>query len=77
MCVPFIEKSRIIMHDDQSVMLRFHSQILMVGLPTPLDRAPGEPVIIRRDVHLLSDHVKAADTAGWILQEVDGRRTGR
>jgi hypothetical protein len=36
-----------------------------------LHRATGEPVTIRSYVHLLSDHVKAAHTAGWSLQEMD------
>jgi hypothetical protein len=40
-------------------------------IPTHFDRSPGEPVTIRSDVHLLSDHVKAAHEAGWSLLEMD------
>jgi ubiquinone/menaquinone biosynthesis C-methylase UbiE len=53
------------------VIVGFHPQFLMAGMPTHFDRAPGEPVTIRSYVHLLSDHVKAARAAGWRLQEMD------
>jgi SAM-dependent methyltransferase len=39
------------------VIVGFHPQFLMAGMPTHFDRAPGEPVTIRSYVHLLSDHV--------------------
>jgi SAM-dependent methyltransferase len=53
------------------VIVGFHPQFLMAGMPTHFDRAPGEPVTIRSYVHLLSDHVKAAHAAGWRLHEMD------
>jgi SAM-dependent methyltransferase len=53
------------------VLVGYHPQLLMAGMPTHFDRAPGEPVTIRSYVHLLSDHVKAAHAAGWRLQEMD------
>jgi SAM-dependent methyltransferase len=53
------------------VLVGYHPQFLMAGMPTHFDRAPGEPVTIRSYVHLLSDHVKAAHAAGWGLQEMD------
>ncbi len=53
------------------VIVGFHPQNLIAGLPTHSDRAPGEPITIRSCVHLLSDRVKAAHTAGRILQEMD------
>jgi SAM-dependent methyltransferase len=53
------------------VLVGYHPQFLMAGMPTHFDRAPGEPVTIRSYVHLLSDHVKAAHAAGWRLQEMD------
>jgi hypothetical protein len=43
----------------------------MAGMPTHFDRAPGEPVTIRSYVHLLSDHVKAAQACGWSLLEME------
>jgi SAM-dependent methyltransferase len=53
------------------VLVGYHPQFLMAGMPTHFDRAPGEPVTIRSYVHLLSDHVKAARAAGWQLREMD------
>jgi SAM-dependent methyltransferase len=70
------EAARITKQDGQFVIVDFHPQILMARLPTHFDRAPGEPGTIRSYVHLLSDHVKAAPNAGWILQEMDERLVG-
>jgi SAM-dependent methyltransferase len=53
------------------VIVGFHPQFLMAGVPTHFDRAPGQPVTIRSYVHLLSDHVKAARAAGWSLLEME------
>ncbi|HEY7652240.1 MAG TPA: class I SAM-dependent methyltransferase [Methylomirabilota bacterium] len=53
------------------VIVGFHPQFLMAGVPTHYDRAPGEAVAIRSYVHLLSDHVKAARAVGWSLLEMD------
>jgi ubiquinone/menaquinone biosynthesis C-methylase UbiE len=53
------------------VIVAFHPQFLMAGMPTHFDRASGEPVTIRSYVHLLSDHVKAALPFGWSLVEMD------
>lgn len=53
------------------VIVGFHPQFLMAGVPTHFERAPGEPVTIRSYVHLLSDHVKAALSRGWSLLEMD------
>ncbi len=68
------EAARLTKQGGQFVIVGFHPQILMAGLPTHFDRALGEPVTIRSYVHLLSDHVKAAHAAGWILQEMDEGR---
>jgi ubiquinone/menaquinone biosynthesis C-methylase UbiE len=53
------------------VIVGFHPQFLMAGMPTHFDRAPGEPVTIRSYVHFLSDHMKAAHAVGWSLVEMD------
>lgn len=55
------------------VIVGFHPQFLMAGVPTHFERAPGEPVAIRSYVHILSDHVKAAHAFGWSLSEMDER----
>jgi SAM-dependent methyltransferase len=53
------------------VIVGYHPQFLMMGIPTHFERTPGHPVTIRSHVHLLSDHVKAAHAAGWVLLEMD------
>jgi SAM-dependent methyltransferase len=53
------------------VLVGYHPQFLMAGVPTHFDRAPGQSVTIRSHVHLLSDHVKAAQASGWALREMD------
>ena len=53
------------------VIVGFHPQFLIAGIPTHFDRRPGEPITIRSYVHLLSDHVKAAHAHGWSLLDMD------
>lgn len=53
------------------VIVGYHPQFLMAGVPTHFDRPSGQSVTIRSYVHLLSDHVKAAHAAGWSLREMD------
>jgi ubiquinone/menaquinone biosynthesis C-methylase UbiE len=65
------EVARVIRPEGDFVIVGFHPQFLMAGMPTHFDRAPGDPVTIRSYVHLLSDHVKAAQAAGWRLREMD------
>jgi len=65
------EVARVTKRDGYFVIVGFHPQFLMAGMPTHFTRASGEPVTIRSYVHLLSDHVKAAHTCGWSLVEMD------
>jgi ubiquinone/menaquinone biosynthesis C-methylase UbiE len=65
------EVARVTRPGGDFVIVGFHPQFLMAGMPTHFDRAPGDPVTIRSYVHLLSDHVKAAQAAGWRLREMD------
>jgi SAM-dependent methyltransferase len=53
------------------ILVGYHPQFLMAGVPTHFDRTPGEAVTIRSYVHLLSDHVKAAHAFGWSLREME------
>lgn len=53
------------------VIVGFHPQFLLRGVPTHFERAPGEDVSIRSYVHLFSDHVKAARPLGWRLLEME------
>jgi SAM-dependent methyltransferase len=65
------EAARVTRRGGSFVIVGFHPQFLMAGVPTHFERAPGEPVTIRSYVHLTSDHVKAARAAGWSLEEMD------
>jgi SAM-dependent methyltransferase len=65
------EVARVTRPGGDFVLVGFHPQLLMAGMPTHFDRAPGEPITIRSYVHLLSDHVKAAHALGWSLREMD------
>ncbi len=65
------EAARVTKRGGAFVMVGFHPQFLMAGIPTHFERAPGEPVTIHSYVHLLSDHVKAALPRGWSLAEMD------
>ncbi len=65
------EVARVTQKGGHFVIVGFHPQFLMAGVPTHFDRASGETVTIRSYVHLLSDHVKAAHAAGWTLLEMD------
>ncbi|MGH7551369.1 MAG: class I SAM-dependent DNA methyltransferase [Gemmatimonadota bacterium] len=65
------EVARVTKSGGTFVIVGFHPQFLMAGVPTHFDRAPDEPVTIRSYVHLFSDHVKAARRHGWSLLEMD------
>jgi SAM-dependent methyltransferase len=53
------------------VIVAFHPHFIMVsGMPTHYDNGAGEPVAITTNVHLFSDHVAAALSAGWRLTEM-------
>lgn len=65
------EVARLTRTGGRFVIVGFHPQFLMTGMPTHFIRASGETVTIRSYVHLLSDHVKAAFAAGWSLLEMD------
>jgi SAM-dependent methyltransferase len=65
------EAARVTRRGGDFVLVGFHPQFLMAGVPTHLDRGPGRPVTIRSYVHLLSDHAKAAHAAGWSLLALD------
>ncbi len=64
------EAARLTSPGGHFVIVGYHPQFLMAGMPTHFDRAPGDTVTIRSYVHLLSDHVKAARAAGWSLIEM-------
>ena len=67
----YCEVSRITKSGGCFVLVGFHPQFLMAGMPTHFERVSGEPVTIHSYVHLLSDHVKAAHAYDWSLLEMD------
>lgn len=67
----YAEVARLTKPGGTFVIVGFHPQFLMAGVPTHFDRAPGEPISIRSYVHLLSDHVKAAMACAWSMIEFD------
>jgi SAM-dependent methyltransferase len=67
----YLEVARVTKPGGTFVIVGFHPQFLMAGMPTHFDRKPGEPVTIRSYVHLLSDPVKAGHASEWSLLEMD------
>jgi SAM-dependent methyltransferase len=65
------EIARLLARGGVFVIVGFHPQFLMAGVPTHYNRESGEPTTIRSYVHLLSDHVKAARAVGLALLEMD------
>ena len=55
----------------EHVLIGFHPFFIMkTGMPTHFTPPDSEPVAIQTHVHLLSDHVRAAMSAGWKLAEL-------
>ena len=44
--------------------------MMAAGMPTHFDTADGEPVAIETHVHLLSDHLAAANAAEFVALEL-------
>lgn len=64
------EAARISRPGGYFVLVGYHPFFLMSGIPTHYNSASGEPVAIECYVHLFSDHLRAALTAGWSLREM-------
>lgn len=66
------EAARITRAGGQFVIVGYHPHFLMLGIQTHFHRAhDDEPIAIESYVHLLSDHVKAAQASGWSLRAMD------
>ncbi|MBB5152919.1 class I SAM-dependent DNA methyltransferase [Saccharopolyspora phatthalungensis] len=53
------------------VLVTFHPHFIMTsGMPTHYTNGAGESVAITTNIHLVSDHVRAALAAGWRLVEL-------
>jgi SAM-dependent methyltransferase len=67
----YVEAARLARPGAAYVLVGFHPSFIMAtGMPTHFQAADGEPVAIETHVHLLSDHAKAALSAGWQLAEL-------
>jgi SAM-dependent methyltransferase len=65
------ESARLARPGAAHVLVGFHPFFIMKsGMPTHFNDANGQPLAIETHVHLLSDHVTAALTAGWQLAEM-------
>ncbi|HEU4430764.1 MAG TPA: class I SAM-dependent methyltransferase [Myxococcota bacterium] len=65
------ESARIARPGAAHVVVGFHPFFIMrSGMPTHFDDAAGAPHAIETHVHLFSDHVQAAQAAGWGLAEM-------
>jgi SAM-dependent methyltransferase len=67
------EAARLARPGGHFVLLDYHPFFLLNGIPTHFKRTDGEPLAILNRVHLFSDHVEAARTAGWTLRELRER----
>lgn len=65
------EAARLVQPGGSFVLVGFHPFFLFSGIPTHYDRVTGESVTIDCYVHLLSDHVRAAHAAGWVLRQLE------
>jgi len=59
--------------DGRFVLLDYHPFFLLNGIPTHFPTADGEQIAIENTVHLMSDHVRVAGRAGWVLVEMHER----
>ncbi|WP_435113495.1 class I SAM-dependent DNA methyltransferase [Nocardiopsis synnemataformans] len=67
----YAEARRLVRPGGTCVLVAYHPQFSMVsGMPTHYTDASGEDIAIATHVHLISDHVRAASTAGWRLAEM-------
>jgi SAM-dependent methyltransferase len=70
----YAEAARLARPGGTYVIVGFHPQFIMAtGMPTHYDSASGESVAIETHVHMLSDHVAAAQAAGLELVEMAER----
>ena len=67
----YLEAARITAPEACFITVGYHPHFLMNGLVTHFHRASGEAVAIRSYVHLLSDHFKAAQNAGFAMAHMD------
>jgi len=65
------EAARLLAPGGTFVIAGYHWHFLMHGIITHFERGPGDQVAIESHIHLTSDHVRAANTAGLTLVEME------
>lgn len=67
----YLEAARLLRPGGVFVLVGFHPFFIMsAGMPTHFDRPDGEPVAVETHIHLLSEHVAAAQAAGFAATEL-------
>ena len=67
----YLESARLTRVGGAHVLIGFHPFFIMKsGMPTHFDAPDGTPLAIETHVHLFSEHVGAAMSAGWSLSEM-------
>lgn len=66
------ESARLIRLGGSMIIIGYHPQFIMAsGMPTHFHRDGGDAIAITTHIHLLSDHVRAATSAGLSLVAMD------
>jgi len=66
------ESARLIRAGGLMILIGYHPQFIMAsGMPTHFHREGGDAIAITTHIHLLSDHVRAATSAGMSLVAMD------
>ena len=64
------QAQRIVTDNGYFIVLGYHPFFLLSGIPTHFDDAEGNSIAIHNYVHLMSDHVQAANKSSWQLSEM-------
>ena len=67
----YFEASRLLKERGTFVVVGYHPYFMLRGVPTHFERQNGENLAIRQWLHLASDHVKIALSAGFTLQQME------
>lgn len=69
----YAEAARLTTNGGHFVVVGYHPFFMLRGIPTHFGRESGESVAIDTHVHLLADHVQAANASGWTLVDLRER----
>src|SRR5688572_10820635 len=67
----YFEASRLLNARGTFILLGYHPYFMLRGVPTHFKRQNGENLAIRQWLHLASDHVKIALSAGFALRQME------